>query len=570
MRRTRSRPRSVAIWLPRWPIQRLLRDEPELSGRAVVLYESFRGGRRVCAVSQRAAQRGVHIDMPVAEATSLVERHERYVAAHDAAADRAMLEQLAGWCQRFSPLVALDIAEEKGARETAASGPQGLLLDVTGLPSLFGGEGAFARQIVRDFSREGWYVRVALADTAGTAWAMAHYGGGRTAVGRTVADRRSHRGSKLPREVPQIVPAGQSLAALAPLPVAALRLSEATVTRLASLGLITIGQVAELPRAALASRFDEELLRRLDEALGSREEATPAEHAAEPLVAACRFPAPTDRREVLEFAWQDLIDQLCRQLVQRGEGALRLECSLELEAGEPLLISLSTYRPVADARHLKDLLRLRWERQPLDQAAWRIEVSVPLTAPLERRQQTLFDATTTHSGGPGGEFTGQTTQRAVATLIDRLSSRLGREAVLSARLTGDAVPEYASLTRPLSGQRPLRTTARHRSSRQPQQPAKRPAGARPLWLVPRPLRVPVVATVVVAEHEREGTPIRFRLRGTDHVVARCWGPERIETGWWRGAAVRRDYYRVETTTGLRFWLFRCLRQQAWFLHGMFE
>jgi protein ImuB len=66
-----------------------------------------------------------------------------------------------------------------------------------------------------------------------------------------------------------------------------------------------------------------------------------------------------------------------------------------------------------------------------------------------------------------------------------------------------------------------------------------------------------------------GPPIPFRRGGRRHVVARHWGPERLETGWWRGQSAWRDYYRVETTEGHRYWLFRRRRDGKWFLHGIF-
>ena len=68
----------------------------------------------------------------------------------------------------------------------------------------------------------------------------------------------------------------------------------------------------------------------------------------------------------------------------------------------------------------------------------------------------------------------------------------------------------------------------------------------------------------------EGAPARFRWRYGEYVVGRAWGPERIETGWWRGRYVRRDYYRVETHRGERYWLFRRRSDGCWFLHGAFE
>jgi protein ImuB len=66
-----------------------------------------------------------------------------------------------------------------------------------------------------------------------------------------------------------------------------------------------------------------------------------------------------------------------------------------------------------------------------------------------------------------------------------------------------------------------------------------------------------------------GPPARFRLRGEDYRITRTWGPERIETSWWRGHMVRRDYYRVETRDGQWFWLYRRLQDGKWFLHGRF-
>jgi len=91
-----------------------------------------------------------------------------------------------------------------------------------------------------------------------------------------------------------------------------------------------------------------------------------------------------------------------------------------------------------------------------------------------------------------------------------------------------------------------------------------PSGPRPLRLSPHPIEV--AATAVVPD----GPPIAFRLRGTQHTVAESVGPERIETGWWRGPHLKRDYYRVTTKNGQRFWLFRQRDTRRWFLHGWFD
>jgi protein ImuB len=83
-------------------------------------------------------------------------------------------------------------------------------------------------------------------------------------------------------------------------------------------------------------------------------------------------------------------------------------------------------------------------------------------------------------------------------------------------------------------------------------------------LYPQPQLVEAVSVVP------EGPPLKFHLRAEEHTVARRWGPERIETGWWRDGCIRRDYYRVETTVGERFWLFRELHSGRWFVHGEFN
>jgi protein ImuB len=84
---------------------------------------------------------------------------------------------------------------------------------------------------------------------------------------------------------------------------------------------------------------------------------------------------------------------------------------------------------------------------------------------------------------------------------------------------------------------------------------------RPLSLYSPPIALSAVSIAP------EGPPVSFQWQGQRHHIVHQEGPERIETGWWRGKSVRRDYWRVETTTGQRFWLFRQLGDGRWHLHG---
>jgi len=87
---------------------------------------------------------------------------------------------------------------------------------------------------------------------------------------------------------------------------------------------------------------------------------------------------------------------------------------------------------------------------------------------------------------------------------------------------------------------------------------------RPLRMFPRPIPIQVVTVVP------SGMVQRFHGAGVDQAVVRCQGPERIETGWWRGADIQRDYFMVETSQGTRWWIFQRLDDGRWFLHGCFD
>jgi protein ImuB len=87
---------------------------------------------------------------------------------------------------------------------------------------------------------------------------------------------------------------------------------------------------------------------------------------------------------------------------------------------------------------------------------------------------------------------------------------------------------------------------------------------RPPLLKARPVPIAVLSVFP------GGQPRRVRWGRLDLAIARSWGPERVETGWWRGSDVRRDYYVAETAAGERFWVFRDLADGGWFLHGMFQ
>jgi len=538
--------------------------------------------------------------MPLAEATALAgplarsqtrpgrggadyspRRTALHLEPYDGPADREALEKLAVCCRRFSPLV--------GIEDSPA--PDSLLLDVTGLEHLFGGEASLATGVVDELTRRGLAVRVAIADTIGAAWAVAHFGRKRKAEsgkrkvesGKGKAERGKRKaesgkwkvegsgfgvqGSGFPcrefsdlsnRPLPPafrfplsafVVRPGETSVALRPLPVEALRLPGDVVELLHQLGIYQIGQLELLPRADFASRFGPRLLERLDQATGRLAEPLPTHQPPPLLEAPCSLEHPTARRAAIELVLEQLIRRVAQMLVRSGRGAVELQCRLECGSAGCVDLSVGFFQATASAGHMFGLVQTRLERVSLPGSVSAVRVQVTCTAPLPRRQEELF------SDAPRRED-----PRQVAGLVDRLSSRLGRRSVVRARLVHDAQPEWAYRYEPLVGD-PSGRRARRGSSSRVRWTELPP---RPLRLMRRPIPLAIVSIMP------DGPPLRFHFNARQHRIAQVWGPERIETGWWRGHAIGRDYYRIETTTGRRFWLFRRLRDGRWFLHGTFE
>lgn len=450
--------------------------------------------------------------------------------------------RLVPWCEPFSPAIGLE----------DSPAPECLLLDVTGAVSLFHGETELVEHVVREFRRHGVIVRAALADTIGAAWAAAHY-----------ATDEPH-GARRPGIV---LPPGHGLAGLASLPVEALRLTPETVRLLRELGLTQIGQLAALARNSLATRFGPELLRRLDQAAGKAAEVIVVQPQPPAAKADWTFEQPTDRQELLEGTLDRLVENLVGQLADSRRGVQQLECRLRGQTTSRTQFTVGLFRPSASPRRLSELIKLQLESQTLVEPTAALELSVTSAAPVEQWQQELFDVGASRDD-----------PRALALLIDRLSNRLGREAVARVRLLPEAQPEFAWRYEPAIGasarkssiapSSPKRRSPRQRSaaasSALPPALRRLAAMARPLRLLARPV---LLSAVSVAPN---GPPLAFSWQGAERRIARIWGPERIQTGWWRGQSALRDYYRVETAEGQWFWLFRQLSLRRWFLHGVFE
>jgi len=508
----------MSLWLPNWAIDRRGRPGSHsaahgAAGEPLVLAMTVGNQRLVTAVAPDAAALGILPGMPLTDARALYPGLA--VAAADPAGDAAALAQLARWCDRFSPW-------------TAPHGADGLWLDVTGCAHFQGGEENLAHEVVERLSRRGIACRAAIADTAGAAWAMA----------------RSHA-----RAI-AILPSGEARAALAELPVMALRLDPVTVAALERLGLRRIGALYALPRAALAARFGERVALRLDQALGAVAEPLSPVPPPPSRWSRRRFAEPIGTAEDLAAATRLLLETLCRHLGEEGLGARRLVLTLYRVDGTQEQTAIGTARPSRDPRHLLRLFEERLTLLDLGLGVEDMRLAAPVVEKLAATQLALRQ-TRPLAGKIPDEAT-------LAELVDRLANRLGLDAVHGLAPQDSHVPERAVRLAPVF------SPPGDAQSWQGKPP-------RPLRLLPRPEPIEAVAPVP------DDPPVLFRWRRLAHRLRRADGPERIAGEWWRRGGdgfELRDYYRVEDEAGRRFWLYRAglYRPTApprWFLHGIF-
>jgi len=438
------------------------------------------------------------------------------VATHDPSADHALAERLAGWCERYTPLVALDP-------------PDGLILDITGCAHLFGGEALLLADLCAWMKGFGYEARGAVAGTPDASRALARYGGAQV-----------------------VVPSGEDDAAVRPLPIAALGIDTSLVRGLARVGLKRIGDLAERPRTPLAARFGEDLLARIDRALGRTDIKITPRRPLPPSIAERHFPEPVTNEEQIRAALESLAAEVCRILERQGGGGRCFEAAFFRTDGAVLRIAVDTARPSRDPTAVMRLLteRLSALSDPLDPGFGfdLVRLSVLQVEPLTATQ-TTFD---------GSDSSDEET----AALADRLGARFGTRAILRYAPSDTHIPERAARAIPVAS-----STGAHGAWGRPR--TSEPP-ARPLHLFDPPQPVETIAEVP------DGPPLRFRWRRVLHEVAMAEGPERIAPEWWRSAddTLTRDYYRIEDSRGRRFWIFRegLYRKTAsprWFIHGLF-
>jgi protein ImuB len=474
----------------------------------LVVYAKTGNAYAIASLDRQASKAGLRVGMALADARAM-QPHLIAVEA-DEEADATLLDQIAAWCDRYSPVVVKDP-------------PHGLFIDLTGCSHLFGGDGAVLADIEKRLARQGFISRSAIAPTPGAAWAMSRAGRARLADEETLHDL------------------------LAPLPVSTLRLEDSAIVLMKRLGLETIGQIMDGPRKPFTARAGKHAMLRLDQAFGRMKEPLAPHRPPPEQFALRRLVEPILSMEAVMTVAESLTEELCSSLRQDGKGALIFRLHLFGVDNRTREIELGLSRAENDATIVLRLLgeRIGMTPQALDAEfgfdALRLdahEILPIILRPIDLAPVSLRD------------------QEAEARLVDRLAIRLGDTSIGRPSVQLVHAPERANRWTKL----PLIVDA----------PPLAEDGVvrRPLTLFHKAQLVTAISPMP------DGPPKRFTWRRIAHDVVRAEGPERIAPNWLRApGAQARDYYRVEDKQGRRFWLYSEGPHDGmapkWYLHGLF-
>ena len=529
----------MALHLPRWATDCLKRAEPALGALTVpfALYERQKGAMRLVELDERAEAAGLFATQSLSDARSLCPT--LVVREIDRPRLEAVFADFADWHSYASPIVSV-------LTDVGAYGD--LVLDISGVSHLFGGEKAMLDKVLARLRGLGFEVSGAIADSVGAAWAMAHF-----ALGEQVVE-----------------PADKALAAaLAGLPVAALRIDATQIEGLVQKGV----------RAQLADKFEltrPEIVSEQISSDGTRKwlvrfrdpqnpRLPPVEHFAER-----RFAEPIGLIDDVLMTAHDLAVRLASDLERLGQGAQSFHLFLYRVDHKVMTLSVKSARATRDPQHIARLFSHRAERLGGEyDAGFGVDMIRLAASTLSELEPAQIGAFETRDG-----------TRDLDRLYDRMASRLGPEAVGRIKFVNTHIPEQAATLEPVI-------------ARTADDPVARPdpARRRPLRLLPHPELVEVMMAEVP-----DGPPRAMIWRRVRYPFLKAEGPERIGAEWWRNqqtvastrgmaepsagtevfeaGEVTRDYFRIEDDGGRRFWLFREGLYQPgvsprWFLHGFF-
>ena len=394
--------------------------------------------------------------------------------------------------------------------------PDALLLEIKGSLKLFGGLDRLQELIASGLRAKGVQGVLSIAPTPGAALAFSRTGQCLVCLQRS-----------------------QLATALGAISITTLRWPDETVATLQAMGVQCIGDCLRLPREGFARRFGPQVLLQLDQLLGRAAQPQRSFIARERFSVRRDFELDLEGHEALLLHLEPLLQALENFLRPRQSGVQSLELRLRHREQPPTRVVLRFVRPTADAKHALAILAERMERLELPAPVIAARIRSGPLWPLE--METIAHRLLSDSA--------QAAPQALTRLIERLRARLGAESVYSLHCVADHRPELASqISEPVVCAKRKKSLANQLAS---QRTSTLP---RPFWLLPQPQPL----------HAHRSWP---QFEGKLDLLQ---GPERIESGWWDGNDICRDYYLAATPRGLRVWIYRERKSKRWFLHGIYQ
>jgi len=514
-----SRTRQRRLWLclefSGLPLEIFLRTD---GAEPAAVIESAQGGYRVRQANATAEQQGVLSGLGLNAA--LVLCPTLVLRERDRAGEAAAIERLAAWAGQFTSLVSIEP-------------PRSLLLEIQGSLRLFGGLEGLGQVLDAGVAAMGFTPRRAVAPTPRAALWLA-----RGADGVVVTEPAS------------------LTSCLGRLPLIHTGWPEKTLRVLEEMGVVCVADCLRLPRDGFARRLGPERLADLDRALGRLPEPRTGFRAPETYEGRLELPAETLDSDLICRGMQRLLAELEGFLRARGAGVQQPVFGFLHASGEPTWLSLPLSRPTDSAALLAGLLSERLERCRFPAPVIALSLaSGPVTAAAVS-QPALEEGRDAEEGQACG---GQGPVEDGRALVDRLRARLGEDVVRGVCLLADHRPERAWRYRgagvdDLAPRSPGTSAGFGPSASTGQGTLERYGPGRPLWILEQP-------RLLSLRDERPWLDGRLALRE---------GPERIESGWWDGADVSRDYFVASNPAGTMLWVYRERRPaHRWFLHGVF-
>ena len=421
--------------------------------------------------------------------------------------DRRALIALAYWMMRFSPNVAVDASNVYKPV---------IYLDVSGLEKLFGDAACIGGRVDSALKRLYLNASVAIAPTPLAARGLAIFGGNSSKI----------------VEQKELVPA------ISALPPEALQLEPETSAALHMLGIYSIGQLLRIPRNDLVARFGQTILQQIDRATGEIHQQLSWLPHRRQIRAEIEFDGVVESPETLHLALRQVLDQIIELLRHRGLGAKQLRMILRRAYAAAIEKELRLMRASRDSGALFNLLRNMLEAVQTDVGFVAVELVVISAEKLGAEQAAWVD----------DEAKDQAAE--LDHLIDRLRAKFG-DVIEWTQTVESYIPERAFACR----NEPVTVEVKPRSV------------VRPLSLLARP---PSIRVIVLPSESRFGQPVAFSDQNQVHRLLQVRGPERIGGQWWNASSKTRDYFDVLDEEGNRFWIFRVMETNQWYLHGVFE